>query len=295
MKGFLPKIETCLLLLNFYSLIKTGQERFSLKIPYSQYSANGNTFILIDNSKGPYDYLKEQTKNLAFLCHSSKGVGGDGIIFVENSDKASIKMMYFNADGKEVSMCGNGVRSTAHYFYHQKEKQETIFVETSKAIYRTYCQGEHISIEMTDISHKNALDISHLFKGENSFYVEVGVPHCVFLVDEIKDIFINIHAPKIRRDALFKEGTNVNFVQRLSLENNIFAVRTFERGVERETRSCCTGITASALALAHWLGIEGKCFFHTPGGVINLSLGNPICLSGIVHECSRGKISIPPD
>ncbi len=267
-------------------------ERLTLKIPYSRYSANGNMFVLIDNRKGDYGHLKEKAETLVLLCCSSKGMGSDGVIFLENSEKASVKMEYFNADGKAVNMCGNGVRSIAHYFYHREEKKETIFVETSRAVYRTDCRGDHVSIEMGDISNKNLLDISHLFEGKNSFYVEVGVPHCVFLVDKMKDIFINIYAPRIRKNTLFKEGANVDFVEILSLKNNTFAVRTYERGVERETRSCCTGITASALGLIHWLGIEGECFFRTPGGLINLSLKRPIRLSGRVWEHSKGEIDI---
>ena len=262
-----------------------------MNITYFRYSANGNTFVVIDNQEGGYGHLKNSPETLSFLCRSPEGIGGDGVIFLEHSEKASLKMVYFNADGREVAMCGNGVRSVAHYCRHRKGDKNDIFVETPRAVYKTYCEGEWASIEMADISHKNALNISHLFPAKKSFYVKVGVPHCVFLVDKIKDSFLTTHAPRIRNHEMFPEGTNVNFVTILSQEKKEVLIRTFERGVERETLSCCTGATAGALALSHWIN-KDECTFHTRGGPMYLTVGNPILVKGKVFEYHRGEIQV---
>ena len=244
----------------------------------------------MDNRNNFYASLKHEPVILAKICRSLYGQQVDGVIFLEKSSVADIKMIYFNADGKEVAMCGNGVRSVAHYFYHYEKRKKTIFVETLRKVYRTSCLGDCVSIEMTDINRQNALDISSLFHGQESFYVEVGVPHCVFLVDKIKDEFLQIHAPSIRKNKIFLHGANVNFVEIFCLKDKEFMVRTFEKGVERETLSCCTGITASALALAQWMGVRDKCMFHTPGGPIELVLKDPIVLKGQVEEYSKSQI-----
>ena len=263
-----------------------------MRIDYCLYNATGNTFILLDNRNQSLDILKSSSVIRRLLCRPDEGPSVDGLILLEQSLRASIKMLYYNADGLEASLCANGVRSTAHFFYHRIKKVSSLSVETPRSLLQTKITGKpgnfQVSLNLGDISQVDTLDISPLFPmASRSLYVEAGVPHCVFLVEKIEDTFLKDRAQKIRHHKIFPQGANVNFLEIISLEEKSFKVRTFERGVEAETLSCGTGTISSALALSHWFSLQGPLQFHTAGGPLEVVLRageNPSLKGGVFQE-----------
>lgn len=227
---------------------------------YYKYHGTGNDFVLIDNRKGeiPEDKKPELAKR---LCDRKSGIGADGLILLENSDKADAKMRIFNPDGSEPAMCGNGIRCIAKYIHDKISEKDEIKVETlagtknvrlSKIDGITYVRvnmGKPL-FERQDIP---ATGEGRLFKEKievdgkelEIYAVNTGVPHVVIFVDDIRKAEVENVGRAVRNHPLFPEGTNVNFVEIVCA--NLFKIRTYERGVEGETLACGTGITAAGV------------------------------------------------
>ena len=202
-----------------------------------KYSGCGNTFFLIDNRGG--DFLPQVD-----LIHELCSHHADGVILLENSLDSDYRMRIFNADGSEAEMCGNGVRCLMQFVSDLDSKKECT-LET--------LAGE-VTLRMTEHGVRVGMPIPLDFRLNFSLeqgdchFVNTGVPHAVFFVDEIEDPNLMRNAPAIRNHFAFApKGTNVNFVQ---IKNGTLWVRTFERGVEGETLACGTGATAAALIAA---------------------------------------------
>lgn len=256
-------------------------------LKFAKYSGNGNDFIIIREEDRPTNAQMER------LCHRHLGIGADGVITIGDSQKCDVTMRIFNADGGEAEMCGNGVRCLATYYDAVTEnKKDTYLIETMNAVYPIMRKGSTFALEMTEIKDKNIHDLSEFKEFPNSFFVNTGVPHLIFLVDDAKAIDIKETAPQYRHHKMFPNGTNVTFVHVLDENNQIAYARTFERGVEDETHSCGTGLTATALALGHLLNWKGEVTLHTKGGKQNVSLGEKILYSGEVTECFKGEVNL---
>ena len=171
-------------------------------------------------------------------------------MLIKEGKNAALKMEIYNADGPEVSMCGNGLRAFVHCVHTElglidaKGK-----VETMNSVYEYEINGDDVMIKMNEAYDIKKINIDGMISCQKSFYINTGVPHCVFLVSDVDDIDLENLAAKIAKDKKFINHTNVNFV---SILNNKFKVRTYERGVYAETLSCGTGITAVSLALNEW-------------------------------------------
>ncbi len=263
-----------------------------MKLFFSKYEGTGNDFVIIDNRTG---FFNNNKKAIRFLCDRRVGIGADGLILLSEEEGFDFRMTYFNADGKEGSMCGNGGRCITAFAYS--------LGLTGKQVRFMAYDGEHtarvleengnvylIEIKMNDVSN---IDVNQEF-----ILLDTGSPHYVRFVDDIESIDVNNEGSKIRYSPKFKKnGTNVNFVKRS--KNNLF-VRTYERGVENETLSCGTGIIASALA-ASILGDKGinQHLVRTRGGDLkvqferndNLSFSD-IKLTGPATFVYKGEISI---
>ncbi|MFD2823914.1 diaminopimelate epimerase [Lacinutrix iliipiscaria] len=228
---------------------------------FYKYQGTGNDFVMIDNRLGFFN--KSDVKRISFLCDRRLGIGADGLILLENHDTADFKMVYFNADGNESSMCGNGGRCiTAFAKYLGIIKDKAIF----EAI-----DGLHKAIIEDDIIKLHMQNVDVVEKYSTHVFLNTGSPHHVQLESHLKDLDIKTEGSKIRFGAPYnKAGTNVNFVSKQS--DDIFAVRTYERGVEDETLSCGTGVTAVALAM-HYIGETEKNLIslETPGGLLKVS------------------------
>lgn len=210
-----------------------------MNLTFYKYQGTGNDFVMIDNRTNLFP--KNNTKLVAFLCDRRFGIGADGLILLENHETYDFKMMYYNSDGNESSMCGNGGRCLVA-FAKQLEiiEDKAQFEAIDGYHYATVAENGIVSLQMKDVS---AIDVR-----ENYSFLNTGSPHHVELVDDLYNLDLKSIGSKIRYSDLYgKEGSNVNFVKQI--DSDKFAVRTYERGVEDETLSCGTGVTAVAIAM----------------------------------------------
>lgn len=208
-----------------------------MKLHFYKYQGTGNDFVMIDNRS--LFFPKKDVKLINKLCDRRFGIGADGLILLEPSEKEDFKMVYYNADGNEGSMCGNGGRCLVAFANHLNViKNETTFDAVDGLHYATISNGI-VSLKMIDV---------HEIKPVNSdLFLNTGSPHHIQFSENVAEINVQKVGAEIRNGTpYFKEGTNVNFAEQVS--ENAFKVRTFERGVEDETLACGTGVTAVAIA-----------------------------------------------
>jgi diaminopimelate epimerase len=259
-----------------------------MTVEFYKYQGTGNDFVIIDNRQ--YNLSKNDTKTIKHLCDRRFGIGADGLIFLENSqiEGEDFKMVYFNSDGNESTMCGNGGRclvSFAHFL--NIFKSETLF-SAIDGQHEASISNAIVSLKMQDVSHIETLD--------DALYLNTGSPHYVTLTMDISNKNIKEDGAAIRYNERFKaEGTNVNFVEPLSSDS--YKVRTYERGVEDETLSCGTGVTAVAIAM-HALKKTDKntVDLKVQGGSLkvsfnaNNSLYTNVWLTGPAVQVFKGEI-----
>ena len=224
-------------------------------IEFYKYQGTGNDFVMIDNRQNTF--LKD-TKQIAQLCDRRFGIGGDGLILLENDNDTDFRMVYYNSDGNIGSMCGNGGRCIVAFAKKLGIiKGQTTFMAADGKHFASI-EGEQISLRMNDV-HEIKVD-------ENYTFLNTGSPHHIVLVDDIQSIDVKTEGAKIRYSQLYgQSGSNINFVKQVS--DNSFIMRTYERGVEDETLSCGTGATAVAIAM-NYLGKTNatKTFLKVMGG-----------------------------
>jgi len=227
---------------------------------FFKYHGAGNDFVLIDN-RGE-EIPEERKPDLARqLCNRRFGIGGDGLILIESSSKADVKMRIFNPNGSEPQMCGNGIRCIAKHIYDSGTERDEISIETLASIKDVMVSREwettYVRVNMgkplferKDIpatGEGRLLEEKLEVNGEEFeiYAVNTGVPHVVIFVEDIKKADVLNIGRAVRNNALFPQGTNVNFLEIAG--DNLFKIRTYERGVEGETLACGTGITASGV------------------------------------------------
>jgi diaminopimelate epimerase len=210
-----------------------------MQITFYKYQGTGNDFVMIDNRQ--HNFPKDNLKLIEKLCDRRFGIGADGLILLENDSETDFKMVYYNSDGNESSMCGNGGRCLVAFAKSLNIIQnETHFIATDGLHHASVLENAIVSLQMKDV---NAVEVE---KGH--VFLNTGSPHHVTLVDDLENYDVNNNGAAIRYSDLYgKLGSNVNFVKQIS--ENHFAVRTYERGVEAETLSCGTGATAVAIAM----------------------------------------------
>ncbi len=262
-----------------------------MNINFWKYQGNGNDFIIIDENS---DNLQLTTKQVMKLCDRHFGIGADGLMLIKKSELADFKMIYYNADGNLASMCGNGGRCIAMHAYLMKIAAKEMKFEAYDGIHNAIIEEELIagkklliSLEMTDVVGVD--------KSGKYYFLDTGSPHYVEFVDNLSEMNVVKEGRATRFSERFSpEGTNVNFV---NLKGNRLFVRTYERGVEDETLSCGTGVTASAIAAY----LEtGKKNFHiqTMGGDFQVNfeesegIFNSICLKGPAELVFNGVVDL---
>lgn len=212
-------------------------------------SGSGNDFILIDN-RNPVVEEKHLSRFVASICRRKISVGADGVIFIETSERADFKWRFFNADGGEVEMCGNGGRCVARLAFLKGITGEHLSFETKAGILRAEVKDERVKLEMPEPSRPE-LDYPLVVDGQTLIVssVTVGVPHVVIWVSHLEESPVFEQGKIIRYHKKYSPaGTNVNFV--CQLDDGSIAIRTYERGVEDETLACGTGSVATALVAA---------------------------------------------
>ena len=209
---------------------------------FYKYQGTGNDFVMIDNRQQTFD--KNNTKHVAFLCDRRFGIGADGLILLENHEDLDFKMVYYNADGNESSLCGNGGRCIVAFAKKLGVINNKAVFEAIDGLHHATISNELVKLQMHDVNNVE------IFK--NHVFLNTGSPHHVQFEEKIDDFDIKSIGAKIRYGAPYNNvGSNVNFVKKITDIN--FKVRTYERGVEDETLSCGTGVTAVAIAM-HAIG-----------------------------------------
>lgn len=219
-----------------------------LSIPFAKMSGTGNDFILIDHRK-PMIEPESMAAFAAAVCRRKFSVGADGLILLENSEKAYFRWRFFNADGSIAEMCGNGARCAARFAFMQGIAPAKMRFETLAGIIEAEVSGDEVAVKMTeprDLRLHQAISVNNAPMALHS--INTGVPHAVVFVDNIEEADVRGLGRAIRyHEAFSPAGTNVNFVQK---RGDAFKVRTYERGVEEETLACGTGSAASAIIAA---------------------------------------------
>lgn len=258
-----------------------------MKTSFVKYSGNGNDFLIIRESA--HTFTPEQ---IIRLCDRHFGVGADGVLLLGSAPDVDGTMRIFNADGGEAEMCGNGLRCLATYIDREaSEKKNKYRIRTMNHTYEVGKNNGSFAIHMSEIKDIGLYDLSVFGDFEKKFFVNTGVPHLVLIGKDIKSIDIKKTAPYFRHHKMFPRGTNVSFVELTSGHQSAY-VRTFERGVEDETHSCGTGLTAVGIALSNLFGWKGDIHLQTLGGKQTVSVDKDVYYSGEVTFCFSGEAEL---
>ena len=212
-----------------------------MTIHFYKYQGTGNDFIILDNRTNEYNFLSPD--HLRRLCDRRFGIGADGLMLLNEKKGYDFEMKYYNSDGKEGSMCGNGGRCMAQFAYHLGIHRNSYKFLAA--------DGEHeAEIDTDGIISLKMKDVIAVKKFHGDFILDTGSPHYIKMVNDVMNLDVYKKGHDLRYSKEFEhEGINVNFVEQVSDDEII--VRTYERGVEDETYSCGTGVTAAALICYH--------------------------------------------
>jgi diaminopimelate epimerase len=213
-----------------------------MELIFHKYQGTGNDFVILDNRDERYNGLTNE--QVRFLCNRRFGIGADGLMLLNNASGYDFEMKYYNADGREGSMCGNGGRCMIKFAYHlgiHRDMYKFIAID-----------GDHeAEIDTDGIVSLRMKDVNKIKKVHGDFLLDTGSPHYVKIVNDVMILDVYKKGRDIRYSKDFEEeGINVNFVEQMAEVDHIL-VRTYERGVEDETFSCGTGVTAAALVCYH--------------------------------------------
>jgi len=229
-------------------------------LTFYKYQGTGNDFVMVDNREGIIS--KENTTLINSLCDRRFGVGADGLILLEKSNSTDFKMVYFNADGNEGSMCGNGGRCIVAFANFLNIIEDNTTFEA--------VDGLHVATIKDDVVSLQMQDVATIENKKDSVFLDTGSPHHVQFEEHISDFDIKLEGRKIRNEVYGTAGSNVNFVKKI--DDTTFRLRTYERGVEDETLACGTGATAVAIAMNYLNKTTAKNItLNVEGGELQVS------------------------
>ncbi len=256
-----------------------------MSIQFFKYQATGNDFILIDDRDEAFPRDLETVK---LLCDRKFGIGSDGLILIRNSDEFDFEMVFYNPDGSQ-SLCGNGSRCAVRF-------AEKLGLVSGKCRFLAYdgpheaelLSGQRVRLGMNNVQNVRQMD--------DGMFVDTGSPHLIRFVQAIDEVDVYGRGREIRYNQTFQEkGVNINFVE---LEGEGIRVRTYERGVENETLSCGTGVTAAAIASSQ-KGMASPVAVRTRGGDLEVSFQGDssgtfthVCLTGPALEVFTGSMEL---
>ncbi len=261
-----------------------------MTLPFYKYHGTGNDFIMVDNRKG---ILKTNPELIATLCHRRFGIGADGLILIEDFSGADFNMLYFNADGTQ-SLCGNGSRCAVAFARQLNIITDSTRFNTIDGLLSATIADGLVKLGMNDVSEIQQ-------KANDAAFLNTGSPHYIQWTDEVETLDVVAQGRAIRYSEEYsKAGTNVNFVAK-GTDVHSLTVRTYERGVEDETYSCGTGVTAAALA-ASLKGLKSPVNIQTKGGILTVYFNiadtnnfTEIYLEGPAVLVYHGNIEVPSD
>jgi diaminopimelate epimerase len=210
-----------------------------MQIEFYKYQGTGNDFVMIDNRSNFFP--KDNIQLIARLCDRRFGIGGDGLILLENDPETDFKMVYYNSDGNQSSMCGNGGRCLVAFAKKLNVIQDnTTFIATDGLHHASVAENGIVSLQMIDVPEVKITP--------DYVFMNTGSPHHIQLVEDLEHYNVKENGASIRYGELYgKQGSNINFVKKI--DETTFSLRTYERGVEDETLACGTGATAVAIAM----------------------------------------------
>ena len=260
----------------------------SIKIQFSKYQGAGNDFVLIDNRNGLFE--RDNKELVKKLCDRRFGIGGDGLMLLQNTKNFDFEMVYYNADGGEGTMCGNGGRCIVAFARDLNIiSQKTDFLAVD---------GPHEAEISAHQVNLGMIDVNQVDRDAEAYVMNTGSPHYILKVEDLANFDVYCAGYAIRNNDTYGEkGINVNFIEK---ENYGYFVRTFERGVEDETYACGTGATAAAMAMAIDQNLEGEITLpiRVLGGQLYISFhksGNSftnVYLKGPANFVFKGEIEI---
>lgn len=210
-----------------------------MQVEFYKYQGTGNDFVMIDNRSNFFP--KDDVKLIERLCDRRFGIGADGLILLENDTETDFRMVYYNSDGNQSSMCGNGGRCLVAF-------ANQLGVIDGKTTFIATDGLHHASVNTDSIVSLQMIDVNEIQKKDFYTFLNTGSPHHVQIVDDLEHYNVKENGAAIRYGELYGEkGSNVNFVKKV--DNDTFSLRTYERGVEDETLACGTGATAVAIAM----------------------------------------------
>lgn len=260
-----------------------------MQIRFSKYQGAGNDFILIDDRS---DIIRPDIRVFNGLCDRRFGIGADGIMLIREHRDFDFEMLYFNADGNEGSMCGNGGRCIAAF-------ARDLGITGADSTFLAVDGPHHARISADGIVSLGMKDVSQVEANSGDYILDTGSPHYVKIVTGLQELDVVREGRAIRYNERFRrEGINVNFTE---ASDGSCAVRTYERGVEDETYACGTGVTAVALAMAMKDNLSGEHTFalQAKGGMLSVSFNRTgeqsftgIYLTGPAESVFTGEVSI---
>ena len=262
-------------------------------LEFFKMSASGNDFIVIDNRDGKIDRdFPDVTGFIKKICRVHHSVGADGVILIENSDTHDFRWRFFNADGSEAEMCGNGGRCAARFAYMNGITKEKMTFETIAGVIKAEVSGTRVKLQLTTpvdmkLDYPVGLEDKEIFLSS----VNTGVPHAVLLVDDVDYMPVEELGRLVRYHKAFGEkGTNVDFVEVIDKEN--IKLRTYERGVEGETYACGTGAVAVGVILKEKALVTSPVNIKTRGGeMLKVYLDGEVYLEGDTKVIYIGKLN----
>ena len=222
---------------------------------FTKMNGAGNDFVMIDNRAGAVQLSPEQ---IIRICDRHRGIGADGILLLEKgSNGADFRMRYYNRDGGEAEMCGNGARCFARFANKIADASAKVSFQTPAGLIRGELHGELVTLQMSEPKDLClGFEVTTDAQQERVHFINSGVPHVVVSVSKVDDVDVRKRGAALRYHKEFSPaGANVNFIEKRTA--NKILVRTYERGVEDETLACGTGVVASALVFAATEKIDG--------------------------------------
>ena len=234
---------------------------------FHKYQGTGNDFIIVNDREGTIAPALN-TETIRFLCDRRFGIGADGLMLLSSHPTLDFRMIYFNSDGRESSMCGNGGRCLVHFAHAVGAIGHTADFEAIDGLHEAILEGDTVRLKM-------GIPTGYRQEKKHRDWLDTGSPHVVEWLEKSPETVNVVDAGAAIRYAepYAPGGTNVNFVQ--AIEDDLLSVRTYERGVEDETYSCGTGVTACAYAhLIRQHLSDGRIGIQTPGGHLSVEIKN---------------------